>query len=159
MPAAVTYTTTPEVRTESGFQYNTDITDSVIDSKRLAAFSIINSKVGSRYSLPLSNNPNFTDSPAQNLMGYIELLYASWNLLITEYWNEAIWSDKDGYKKQKAADDMLNDILSWKLLLLDTTWSELLTNVNLGETQTVRLTVSWSPTNSDNKKFSMSKTF
>jgi hypothetical protein len=77
MPAAVTYTTTPEVRTESGFQYNTDITDSVIDSKRLAAFSIINSKVGSRYSLPLSNNPNFTDSPAQNLMGYIELLYAS----------------------------------------------------------------------------------
>lgn len=85
MTAITTYTTTPEVRTESGFQYNTNIQDSVFDAKRLAAYSIINSKIAMRYALPLTDNATWAESPAKQTIAQIELLYASALILISEY--------------------------------------------------------------------------
>lgn len=158
--AATTYTTDNEVRLESGFQYNADITDAAIEWKRLAAFSIINSKIWARYSLPLTQNTGRGLSPAKSLMANIELLYASWLLLIQEYWNEAIWSDKDGYKKKTDADNMLNDILAWKLLLLDENGKEFITNSELWEQGTKRLSVSWFPKTWEyTRKFSVNQKF
>ncbi len=158
--AATTYTTTPEVRIESGFQYNADISDAAIDGKRLAAFSVINSKIGARYALPLTQNTGYATSPAKSLLSNIELLYASWLLLIQEYWNEAIWSDKDGYKKKTDADNMLNDILAGKLLLLDENGKEFLTNNELWEQGTQRLWISWFPKAWEyTRKFSVNQKF
>ena len=45
MPAVTTYTKTEEVRIESGFEYNSNILDDVFDSRRVTAFSIINSRI------------------------------------------------------------------------------------------------------------------
>lgn len=43
--AATTYTTNDEVRSESGFDYNTDITDSQIEAARVRAYGVINSQI------------------------------------------------------------------------------------------------------------------
>ena len=45
MTPPITYTSTADVRLESGFEYNTNIQDSVFDSRRVTAFSIINSRI------------------------------------------------------------------------------------------------------------------
>ena len=74
---AITYATDEAVRKEAGFEYNTDITDSQIEAARVRAFSLINSKIGARYNLPLSDSSCYATSPAKDLMQNIELLLAS----------------------------------------------------------------------------------
>lgn len=83
--AATTYTTDAEVRTEAGFDYNTDIADSQIEAARVRAYGVINSQIGARYSLPLTDNSCWSTSPAKDLIKNIELLLASAYLLIKEY--------------------------------------------------------------------------
>ena len=129
--AALTYALNKDVRTEAGFTYNTDITDTQIEAARVRAFSLINSKIGSRYSLPLTGSTCFDTSPAKDLVKNIEMLLASGYMLITEYGNEAIGTDKDGYRKTSTSESMLNDIMAGTLLLLCADGSELPTNSNL----------------------------
>lgn len=128
---ANTYTTNNEVRNEAGFDYNTDITDSQIEAARLRASGVINSQIGSRYKLPLSDNACWSTSPAKDLVKNIELMLASAYLLIKEYWSEGLDTDKDGYKKKNLAEEQLRDIVNGtiKLICLDgneltgNTWS------------------------------------
>ena len=83
--AATTYTSDDEVREESGFNYNTDITNSQLEAARVRAYGVINSKIGARYSLPLAANTGWNTSPAKDLVKNIELLLASAYVLIKEY--------------------------------------------------------------------------
>ena len=129
--AVTTYATNTQVRDEAGFTYNTDITDSQIEAARVRAFSLINSKIGARYSLPISDNSCYATSPAKDMLANIELLLAAGYLLITEYGNEAVGTDKEGSKKVSIAEGMINDIVAGMLLLLCADGSEFTTNANL----------------------------
>lgn len=157
--AATTYATDSEVRKEAGFEYNTDITDSQIEGARVRAFSLINSKIGARYSLPLSDNSCFDTSPAKDVVKNIELLLASGYLLITEYWNESIGTDKDGYKKRDLAEKTLNDVVAGMLLFLCADGSEFTTNSNLWVEQTQKLNIGGLPTTDTDRVFTVGKRF
>ena len=124
-----TYTTSEKIRVEAGFQGNTDITDTDIDSQRNRAYAHINSKVGARYALPVeTQNANWDGSPAKELLASIELMLWAAFMLIQEYWNEALGSDKDGYRKAEYVRSMLDDIVAGQLVLFASDWSELKAN-------------------------------
>lgn len=85
MPAATTYTTTAKIRDDSGFNNNTYILDTSIDTQRLRAYGVINSYVGAKYLIPGLSDTNFTSSPAATLLESIEILLAGAYMLIKEY--------------------------------------------------------------------------
>jgi len=156
---ATTYATDDEVRKEAGFEYNTNITDPQIEAARVRAFWTMNAKIGSRYSLPLSDASCWGTSSAKDLTKNIEILLASGYLLITEYWNESIWTDKDGYKKRDIALEMLSEVMTGALLFLCADGSELPTNANLWVEQTQKLNIWGYPTTDTDRIFKVGQKF
>lgn len=150
-----TYTTTTELKTESGFLYNEDIADSVFDAKRVYANSFINSKLAMRYALPLAtcNPTTWEGSPAEDYIKLIELLYASGLILVQEYGNEGIDTDKDGYRKKKEAEKMLTQLISGEMLLLDSNGKEMKVNANLNAASAGRVSIAGSVKDTSCRKF------
>ena len=111
------YTSIDKVRIESGFE-NNEVADWIIETAIKRANSEINSSIAARYSLPLSANNCWEDSPAQGLLESIELLLASGYLLIQEYWVDSVNTDKDGYHKRDIAKNQIKEIIEGNLKLI-----------------------------------------
>lgn len=112
------YATLEEIRSESGFQASTSISDQKISDRRDDAESQINSVLRSaRYTLPLDTVPAVIKN--------VTKILASAYLLIEEYGSGAEGTNKDGYTKKGLADGILADILSGRLVLLDQEYSPL----------------------------------
>ena len=156
---ATTYTTNQETRDEAGFTYNTDITDAQIEAARVRAFSTINSKIWQRYKLPITDNTCYDSSPAKGMLNNIELLLASWYLLITEYGNESVGTDKDGYKKRDLALQMIDEIVQKTLLLLCDDGTALDPNSELWETTPVKNSIWGFPSTDENRIFNVWQRF
>ncbi len=152
MPAATTYTTTQKIRDEAWFTNNTNIWDAQIDGYRIQANGRLNTMVGQKYSLPL-NPSQLSASPAAALLDLIEMLLAAGLLLDKEYWEDAAGTDKYWPAKIKRAEDMMAQILSGEIKLLDNaggsfdTWG--------GQ----ELKISGYPTDSADRKFSVNMKF
>jgi len=148
----ITYTTTQKVRDEAWFTNNTNITDTNIDDYRIQANGRINTIIGQKYTLPLSSSL-LANSPAAWLLDLIEKLLAAGYLLWKEYWPDAEGTDKDGISRINRAEDMLKQILTGELKLIDNTgWAF---NTTWGE----NLTISWYPNDSTDRKFSIKMKF
>lgn len=85
MTTQETYTTTAKVRDDTGFNNNSYILDTSIDTQRVRAYGVINSYVGAKYLIPNLADTNFTSSPAAVLLESIEILLAGAYMLIKEY--------------------------------------------------------------------------
>lgn len=112
-----TYSTTQAIRDASGFTANEYVLDPSIETQRKRAFAQINSVIGMRYAIPSLTDTNFLNSPAHQYLESIENILGSALLLIEEYGRQALDTDKDGYKKKKEAESMLNDIREGKVVL------------------------------------------
>lgn len=112
------YTTTTLVRSESGFDNNSDVTDATITSYINMAHGSVKGFVARIYDISALDT-DFTGSQAKDYLEGIETLWASGLLLIKEYGAEALDSDKDGYKKLELAKSLLMDLEEEKVILLD----------------------------------------
>lgn len=149
---ATTYTTTAKVRDEAGFKNNTNILDANIDDFRTQANGRIQTIIGQKYTLPLSSSL-LTNSPAAWLLDLIEKLLAAWYLLWKEYGADAEGTDKDGVPRINRAEDMLKQILTWELKLLDNAGG------SFDTTGGQENTISGYPLNSTDRKFSVNMKF
>lgn len=118
------FTDKNQVRDESWFKNNLDITDSIIDWYITQANSIILSYIWIIYDVSKFTGSLFTWSQTENLLNRIETLLASWYLLQKEYWIEARNTDKDGYQKERDAVDILQKISEWEIRLFDINFNE-----------------------------------
>lgn len=149
---ATTYTTTAKVRDEAGFNNNTNITDANIDDFRTQANGRINTIIGQKYTLPLSTSL-LTNSPAASLLDLIEKLLAAWYLLWKEYGADGEGTDKDGQPRIARAEDMLTQLLSGELKLLDNAGG------SFDTTGGQENKISGYPINSTDRKFSVNMKF
>lgn len=122
------YVTADEVRTSSWFDWNTDITDTVIDWHIEDAHNVLLWYIWSYYDITALSWSNFTWSAAAWLLKKIELLLASWYLLLEEYWPNQLWSDTDGEWKIEKAEQMIREIigewLKMRVRLIGNDWKE-----------------------------------
>lgn len=108
-----------EAREEAGFSNNDNIGDEKIYRTRARAEGEINASLVGRYSLPITNNSNWTDSDAQEMIRQICMLSTAGWIMWQEYPDErGSGSSKDGMEKIKEARSMLKDIRNGKLVLL-----------------------------------------
>ena len=115
------WTTNALVRSESGFDNNSDITEASLTSYTTLAHGQIKGFVARIYDMAeLEASTKFTGSQAEDFLKGIETLWASGLLLIKEYGAEAQNSDKDGYRKLELAKAMLLDLQEERIKLLDT---------------------------------------
>ncbi len=135
------YTTVDAVRSESGFE-NNEIADAFIETAIKRANSEINSAIAARYSLPLSNNNCWENSPGKGLLESIELLLASGYLLIQEYGVDAVNSDKDGYHKRDIAKKQIQEIIEGTLKLICENWQEF---IKWNKSNAGTLGIKWTP--------------
>lgn len=115
----MTFTTVARVRAESGFNGNTDISDTYIGGYLTQANGVLLGYVASIYDATKLSGALFTGSQAESLLQRIEELFASGYLLIAEYGPEAKNSDKDGYNKVKEAEKLCTELLSGSFGLYD----------------------------------------
>lgn len=126
------FTTVARVRSESWFNWNSDISDTYILWYLNQSNGVLLSYVASVYNAwLLVPSAIFTWSQAEQLLIRIEELLTSWYLLISEYWPEALNTDKDWYTKVKEAMWLLDKILSWDLKLFDVNFAEFSKNVTM----------------------------
>ena len=118
------YTTITNVRSESGFTGNTNITDAMLTIYLNQTNWIVQSYISSVYDITDLTWANFTLSQAEYMLKRIEELMASWYLLIKEYWREWLDADKNGYEKVNEWMELLKMITSWELRLIWVDWSE-----------------------------------
>lgn len=120
------YTTTAKVRSEAGFEWNTNITDDVIEKYLIQSHGIVQSYVAAVYKVTDLAGSLFTGSQAEAMLQRAEELIAAWYLLIKEYWLEGVGTEADGYKKKTEGEKLLMSLSDPKkpLLLLDLNGSE-----------------------------------
>lgn len=106
------YTTVDDIRREAGFTNNANITDAVINSRRIDAEDEINSELTGIYTVPFG-------SPAPRVINNITKLLAAGYLLLAEYGAVTTGSNKEGNAKITEARGMLDSLKSRKLLLTD----------------------------------------
>lgn len=105
------YCTLAGIRKEAGFENNTNISDDRIDLARMRATSLINSHLIRNYTLPLSEVPEL-------IRLICEKLAASY-LLQEEYGADSRDTDKNGYKKAEPVMQMLKDLQTKTIILID----------------------------------------
>lgn len=136
MASPITYSLTKDVRSFAWFVNNNFILDTSIDLLRTRAKARINTAVGSKYLLPIS------DVDVLAYLWGIEILLAGGMLLWQEYGKEAIGTDKDGAAKIREGESMLREITEGKVKLIGAdgvelpgpaTWS-IKSGLPLGET-------------------------
>ncbi len=119
------YSNIANVRTESGFDWNTNILDTLLTSYLEQSHGVVVSYVASRYNITkLVASTDFTGSQAEQMLVRVETLLASWYLMIKEYWPDGANTDKDWYKKVDEAMELLMMISKWDLRLIKIDWSE-----------------------------------
>lgn len=119
------FSTEARVRTESGFDGNSNVSSTLITEYLNQANGVVLSYVGARYRITALSGALFTGSQAENMLKRIEELLASGYLLIKEYGADALDSDKDGYKKVEEALELLTQIMEGKIRLLDVNGDEI----------------------------------
>jgi hypothetical protein len=114
-------TTVAIVRSESGFDNNSDITDATITIYVDLAAAEVKGFVARIYDMAeMEASAKFSSSQAEAFLKGVETLWASGLLLIKEYGAEAQNADKDGYRKLELAKAMLLDLQEERVMLLDT---------------------------------------
>lgn len=93
------YTTTTRVRNESGLTNSTNISDTRILNAISAAEAEIDGVLQVLYTLPLSDNSNWSGSQAQYYLQGIATDLTVGMLLVEQYGVEAEGTSKDGYAK------------------------------------------------------------
>ena len=111
------FSTTARVRTESGFDGNSNVADATIAEYLDQANGVVLSYVGARYRITALSGTLFTGSQGEKFLKRVEELLASGYLLIKEYGADALDSDKDGYKKVNEAEELLTQIMEGKIRL------------------------------------------
>lgn len=114
------YTTEAAVRTASGFSNTTNITTGTITSYIADADSVIDSKIGEIYTLPLSETPQIIETLSRFIT--VGLLYAN------EYGEESQGTDKGWQTRLEWAMDQLEAIRNQETKLYDSTGTELARN-------------------------------
>ena len=108
-----------DVREESGFIDNFDITDQRMFRHRQRAEGEVTASLIARYSVPVTDNTYWENSSAQEMIRQITMLLAAGWLLWQEYPDErGSGTSKDGIEKVKEARSMLKDIRNGQLMLL-----------------------------------------
>jgi phage gp36-like protein len=111
------YSEIKAIRKEAGFHRNTNIPDSQVTLHQTTATGIINSKLSSKYKLPLNTSPAILER--------IERLIAGGYLMLEEYGVAAEGTGKDGQAKVNQGMDLLGMILSGEIPLIDETFADL----------------------------------
>lgn len=123
-----TYSSTLQVRTESGFYGNPDISDDTIDAIRNQAYNIVRGIVAGKYNIThlVPGDTLFDSSQAAGLLERAEILIAAGNLLNQEYGPEQMWQDYDGDRKIKEGKSLLFQLFDNKAptRLIDSTGFE-----------------------------------
>lgn len=103
------FSSVEDIRFESGFVWNSDISDDEIESYEREAHWSILSILAAKYDISNldTSNPNFDQSPAHHALAMIERLRASWNLLIAEYGADGTEKKENGEIKIQEAKDAL----------------------------------------------------
>jgi len=114
---AATYSTTASIRDDAWFAWNTYIVDASIDIQRTRAYALINSYVGTRYTVPSLADSNFIGSPASQLLESIEITIGGAYLLIKEYGPAGRDTDKDWYRRLEDVKILLSEIRDGKISL------------------------------------------
>lgn len=134
------YTTIERIRSEAWFEWNTFIQDETVETYQNQATGIINWVVARRYNLSsMLNHPNFEGSEANNMLARVEELIWAGHLLNKDYNIQDQDSNSNGNKKIDDGYRILDDIVSWKITLIDAlydndwnlinwTWNEFATN-------------------------------
>ena len=118
--ASARYTSLYQIRVQAGLTQNTFINDGRIERKRKQAENEINSKIGARYSLPLSEVPAMLNTICDLLAGgYLDF--------------EEFGPDGEGKKWLGEARGMLKSIMGGTQLLIGTDGTELTRNTNMGK--------------------------
>lgn len=117
------YTTVQQVRDESGFQSNSNVTDSHIQEYQTRAYHIVNGYVGRRYKLSTLSGALFVGSQAEQILEQAELLLASGRLLLEQYQGQPM-GEANGKQKIEDAQKILDDIAAGNLRLLDVNGDE-----------------------------------
>ena len=108
-----------EAREEAGFKNNDNLQDERIFRVRARAEGEINASLIERYSLSLTANTYWSDSPAQEMLRQICILLTAGWILWQEYPDErGNGTMNDGLVKVKEARSMLKDIRNDTLILL-----------------------------------------
>jgi len=123
------YSTIDQVRSESGFTNNSNITDAMITIYLNQANGVVQSFVSSIYNITTLTGTNFTGSQADLMLQRVEDLLASGYLMIKEYGAEWLDSDKDGYNKVDEWMSLLKMMTSGDLRLIGVDGTEF-TRVN-----------------------------
>jgi phage gp36-like protein len=111
------YTTIEAARTASGFTNSANLSDARVMTKLGYVDGIINSKIGARYSLPLSTTCPLITSIATEMAAAL--------LLMDQYSEEAGDADKAWGKRYDRAIKQLEEIRTGKMSLFDVTGAEL----------------------------------
>lgn len=134
----MTYATTKRIRTESGFDGNLNIPDTMIETYLKQSHGIVQSYVAGVYDISQMTGEKFTGSQAENILKRAEELIASGYLLIKEYGADSPDSHKDGYDKVEEGESLLQRLSNkdHPLRLMNTDGSEF-TRVSKGTAGTV----------------------
>jgi len=118
-----TYTNTQKVRSEAWLEGNPYITDPTIDSYIVQANWLIKSRIAARYVLSALDT-NFSWSSAEATLDMAEKLLAAWLIMNKEDAGAETINTSDWNAKIQRSDDIISDIVSWDLKLLDSNWDE-----------------------------------
>lgn len=111
------YTTATAVRKATGFSDTANITTELVDAYIADADSVIDSKIGDRYTLPLLETPQIIETVSRAIA--TGLLYSN------EYGEESQDTDKGWLRRLDWAMGILDDIQAGKMKLYDTSGQEL----------------------------------
>lgn len=114
------YSTEVAVRAATGITDASKVTSATVVARIAYADSIINSKIGSVYTLPLS--------ASCDIIVFLSLEIASLMVLLDNYGEETEEVDKGWSKRLKMAMGILEDIQEMKMQLFDTAGAELTRN-------------------------------
>lgn len=145
------FTTLADVRRRAGFQNNANVTDDGdIAPKLQYAEGLVLSAVGQNYILPLSDNDNWTDSPAQVYIAELATELAALELQSNQYeGQEGVFDEVNDALKHIF--DILDKLRSGKIKLFGSDQQE------LGKTDASISAISGFPNDEDNNppKFKM----
>lgn len=114
------YSTEAQVRAATGLTDASKITSATVVGRIAFADNIINGKIGSVYSLPLS--------ASCDLISFLSLEIASMFLILDNYGEETQNTDKGWQKRWNATVGVLTDIQTLKTQLFDVNGQELTRN-------------------------------
>ncbi len=148
------YSTKEAVRIVTGFSNTTNITDALIDSYISDSSSIIDSKIGDVYALPLPN-------PPPEIIETICRVLTAALLYFNEYGEESENLDKSWKSKMDWAYALLDDIRTQKTKLNDGTTGAELPRTTLRQPKFYPTEASSDPTATDSTapKFTMNQKF